>query len=119
MAKDKRIKGCYNLECKRYRKEYKYEVTDNFCTICGTPLVFVCTECFEKIEDRGPEHKLCDACEAKHQERRDAMNQRVEKVKEVAAVGVKIVPEAIALAQKEPVKKIVKKGANMIIKKKL
>lgn len=119
MAKDKRIKGCYNLECKRYRKEYKYEVTDNFCTICGTPLVFVCTECFEKIEDRGPEHKLCEACEAKHQERRDEMNQRVDKVKEVAAVGVKIVPGAIALAQKEPVKKLVKKGAKMIIKKKM
>ncbi len=119
MAKDKRIKGCYNFECKRYRKEYKYEVTDNFCTICGTPLVFVCAECFEKIEDNGPEHKLCMACEEKHQARRDAMDQRVQKVKAVAETGVKIVPGVIALAQKEPVKKIVKKGADIIIKKKL
>lgn len=119
MAKDKRIKGCYNLECRRYRKEYKYETTDNFCTICGTPLVFVCVECFEKIEDNGPEHKLCDVCEAKHQARRDAVNQGVDKAKAVAAAGVKIVPEAIALAQKEPVKKLVKKGADIIIKKKL
>ena len=118
MAKDKRIKGCYNLECKRYRKEYKYEVTDNFCTICGTSLVFVCTECFEKIEDKGPEHRLCDECESKQQERRDARNQRVERVKEIAAAGVKIVPGAIEFAQKEPVKKIVKKGASVIIKKK-
>ena len=119
MAKDKRIKGCYNLECKRYRKEHKYEVTDNFCTICGTPLVFVCAECFEKIEDQGAEHRLCEVCEAKHQERREAMNQRVGKVKEAAVIGVKIVPNAIEFVQKESVKKIVKKGANIIIKKKL
>ena len=119
MAKDKRIKGCYNLACKRYRKEYKYETSDNFCTICGNELVFVCTECFEKIEDNGPEHKLCAACEAKHQARRDAVHQNMDKVKAAVNTGVKIVPQVVVLAQKEPVKKLVKKGVSVIVKKKL
>ena len=117
MTKDKRIKGCYNLECKRYRKEYKYEVTDNFCTICGTPLVFVCAECFEKIEDNGPEHKLCAACEAKHQAKHDAIAENVEKVKNAAAVGIGVVPKAVEFAKSDVGKKIIKKGVNIVVKK--
>ena len=119
MAKDKRIKGCYNLACKRYRKEYKYETTDNFCTICGQELVYVCAECFEKIEDHGPEHKLCSTCEAKHQARREAVNQSVDKMKKAVTTGVKIAPQVVVLAQKDSVKKLVKKGVGIVVKKKL
>ena len=119
MAKDKRIKGCYNLECKRYRKEYKYEPTDNFCTICGTPLVFVCAECFEKIEDQGAEHRLCEVCEAKHQAKREALAENVGKMKNVAVLGIGVVPKAIDFAKSDTGKKIIKKGVGVITKKKM
>lgn len=118
MAKDKRIKGCPNLICKRYKKEHKYKVTDNYCTICGTELVYVCAECFEKIEDEGPEKRLCATCEAKHTERKEAVKKGTDKVKNMAKAGVTAVPKAVEFAVSPSGKKLIESGAKILLKKK-
>ena len=49
--KDKRIKGCPDPGCERHVEHYKYKAGDQFCTLCGARLVYVCAKCFEEIED--------------------------------------------------------------------
>ena len=49
--KDKRIKGCPDPGCERHVEHYKYKADDQFCTLCGARLVYVCAKCFEEIED--------------------------------------------------------------------
>lgn len=88
MAKDKRVKGCYNLACKNYRKEVKFKATDNYCPNCGAELVYVCSGCFEKIEDMGLEVKLCKTCEEKKAAKKEAVKAGVDKVKGFAEKGV-------------------------------
>lgn len=61
--KDRRVKGCPNTECERHNK-YKYKHSDQFCTLCGSPLIFVCAECFKQIEDAPDMHRYCENCKA-------------------------------------------------------
>ena len=68
MTFDTRKKGCPNEACGKHQSQYKYNAEDNFCTECGSPLVFVCARCFAEIADEGPEHKYCAECEAKQSE---------------------------------------------------
>lgn len=118
MAKDKRVKGCPNLTCKRYRKEFKYKPTDNYCTLCGTELVYVCSDCFEKIEDMGPEVKLCKECEEKHVAKKEAVKAGVNKAKELAGKGVELAPAAIGLMKDPNIKGVLKSGKSLLKKKK-
>lgn len=83
--RDKRIKGCPNYKCNRSKKKYKYKSTDMFCTICGEELVYVCAECFKRIEDSGSRHRHCSICEAKRKDKTDARMDRIKKAG--AAVG--------------------------------
>ena len=118
MAADKRRKACPNLTCKRYKKDYKYKATDNFCTICGTELVYVCVDCLTKIESASPEEKYCEACAKKHEDQKEKVKAGAEKVKQVAAAGVAAAPKIVELAKDEKVIGFVKKGAKLIVRKK-
>ena len=119
MTKDKRVKACPTLTCKRYKKEYKYKATDNYCTICGAKLVYVCEKCFEQIEDEGTEKKRCEKCEAERQERRDAIKVKADKVKKVAVAGAAVLPSVVEVVNNPIAKTVVKKGASFITKKKM
>jgi len=117
MSKDKRVKGCYNLTCKNYRKEVKFKSTDNFCPNCGKELVYVCADCFEKIEDMGPEVRLCKECEEKKAAKKEAIKTGVDKAKKLAGKGVAVAPAVIKYAKDPKVIDTGKKVVTRLIKK--
>lgn len=86
MAKDKRVKGCPNLNCERHTKQYKYKATDKYCTICGETLILVCERCHCEIGDEGIEHKLCDRCEAIIADRKEKVMRNVKEFAKGAAM---------------------------------
>ena len=108
-------KGCYNLTCSRYRKEHKYKSTDNYCTICGEKLIYVCAECFAKLEDT--DEKICNECQKKHQEQRQKVKDGVGKIKDVAVVGMSAVPGVVKYLKSDDGKKTLAKGKALIRKK--
>ena len=118
MSKDKRVKGCYNLTCKNYRKEVKFKPTDNFCPNCGKELVYVCADCFEKIEDMGLEVKRCRDCEAKHAAKKEKLKAGVDTAKKIAGKGVELAPAAIGLVKSPKAKDLLKVGTDLLKKKK-
>ena len=63
--KDKRIKGCPEPGCARHDEHYKYKPTDQFCTLCGAQLVYVCAKCFKEIEDTEDQRRYCEDCKSK------------------------------------------------------
>ena len=77
MAKDKRIKGCPNAECNRNQKKYRYKATDKYCTICGSELVLVCQDCFQKLADMGFGHIRCGSCEAEREDRKHSTPKKL------------------------------------------
>ena len=117
MSKDKRIKGCYNLTCKNYRKEVKFKAADNYCPNCGAELVYVCSGCFEKIEDQGPAVKLCKECEAKKEAKKEAVKAGMDKAKGLAEKGVKLAPAALSLVKDPNIKGVIKSGKTLLKKK--
>jgi hypothetical protein len=92
MPRDLRKKGCPNPDCEMNKKEKKYSAKENYCSRCGSELVFVCAECFCKLDDQGPQHRICAACEAKKKMRLDAVvdaGQKVAVGAEKAGVAIK------------------------------
>ena len=62
--KDKRIKGCPNVNCPDFMEKKKYSPDDHYCRKCGTPLVFVCARCYRPIKDiEGL--RICPDCKGK------------------------------------------------------
>lgn len=105
MEKDYRKKGCPNTDCIRNKTKFYYKSTDQFCTICGEPLVLVCKSCFSKIEDTDIKHTRCAHCEAKIADRKEkAINKKNAVVAGVMAIGA-----GIASAAKS---EIIKQGGN-------
>lgn len=117
MSKDKRVKGCHNLTCKNYRKEVKFKITDNYCTLCGTELVYVCADCFEKIEEMGPGKRFCKKCEDDHNAKKEKIKAGVDKAKDLAGKGAALAPTVVKMAKDPKVKSVGKKVASLIIKK--
>ena len=111
----KRVKGCYNLECERYRKEYKYKDTDNFCTICGSRLIYVCSasRCFKKVTDTENGNTLCVDCKKKHDEQKAKAQQNIAKAKDAVIAGGKAAPAVIGFAKNKHVKKVAKAGVKV------
>jgi len=118
MSKDKRVKGCYNLTCKNYRKEVKFKSTDNYCPNCGAELVYVCASCFEKIEDMGPEVRLCKECEEKKAQKKEKLQAGLDTAKKFAGKGVELAPAAIGLVKNPKAKDVLKVGTDLLKKKK-
>lgn len=108
--RDKRVKGCPNVECKRNTKKYHYKATDNFCTICGKELVFVCADCFKRIIDESPTHIICANCEAHRDDRKKNTKKRLRDISDkvgVVAGGVAEVAKDGAIVAA----KVAKEGA--------
>lgn len=63
----KAFKGCINPECKAYKKiHYKYD--DEFCLKCGSPLSFVCAECWKPMAEG--KDRYCVSCSAEKEQKR-------------------------------------------------
>ena len=127
---DTRKKGCPNEGCKQHEKKIKMKADYGFCPICGSELVYVCTKCFDEIEDLGPKHKICKHCEIEAKDKRD---QVVEKVKGgakkasgavvaaggavVVGIGTRVLKDAKSGAIKKGVE-IIEEAAKAAVKKK-
>lgn len=83
MAKDKRVKGCSNPDCEKANKKAKFKAEENYCSICGSTLVYVCAQCHGPLDDEGPDHRICGGCEATNNDRKAKAINGVKK-----AVGV-------------------------------
>lgn len=93
--KDKRIKRCTNPTCERYITKYKYKATEKYCSLCGNSLVFVCGDCFDKIEDEGPQHRICARCEAIRADRKEKAAEYGKAAKDMAVKAVVAAPVAV------------------------
>ena len=111
MSKDKRVKGCHNLTCRNYRKEVKFKPTDNYCALCGRELVYVCANCFEKIEDMGPEVRLCKECDDKRSAKKEALKAEKYKVEDFEKETAKLLNDNIGKFQREKILKDSRKKA--------
>ena len=105
MKKDKRSKGCPNEACIRYKK-YRYKAEEQYCSICGEPLVFVCANCFNRIEDQGLTHRYCVLCE------QDKARRQANAKKKVVAVGA--AAGTVVVGSAKVAKDVLKKAPEMI-----
>lgn len=64
-----KIKGCGNESCEAHKKKINYKESDAFCSKCGSPLVYVCKDCYTQLPD--DTEKYCVRCLAKHEDRKD------------------------------------------------
>lgn len=103
MSKDKRKKGCPNKKCINYHKVL-FDPHIETCHACDSKLVFVCPKCFSKISDKGPDHVLCNRCEAKKKDNFDKVLEvggtAVAAVGTVAVTVIKLGPKAIGAVPK-------------------
>lgn len=90
MKTDKRIKGCPNPNCEVHRNKAKYQSTDQYCKICGTPLVFVCKRCYAEIPDEGIDIRMCKRCKDYLRSRRKGFQNGA---KNLAAIGRDVIPD--------------------------
>ena len=115
----KRKKGCYNLECQRYRKEYRYDEEENYCSICGSKLVYVCAKCYEKIAEDSTSH-LCKKHEDDYLAKQEKMQKGVQNVQEAAKKGAGAVaaaaPVAVNLFENKKLQKYAKKAVKLVKK---
>ena len=87
--RDSRVKLCPNPLCAKHITKVKHKKpSEQFCTFCGRELVYACSHCLDRIEDKGPEHKLCSACAAEAQERADKMRDTVKAGANAASAAV-------------------------------
>lgn len=71
-----KIKGCGNESCESHKKKLTYKDSEAFCSKCGSPLVYVCKDCYTQLPT--DTDKYCVRCLAKHEDKKD-------KFKKVAA----------------------------------
>ena len=112
--RDKRAKGCPNPECEMNLKKFRYGASDIYCTKCGTELVFVCSKCFSKIEDTGPNHSICVVCEAKSEERKARLIDFGKKAGGVALAAVATLPVAAKKLKDVDLKSIADLGKGLL-----
>ncbi len=70
-----KIKGCSNVSCQTHQKKITYKESEAFCSKCGTPLIYVCKDCYTQLSDGG--EKYCVRCRAQHEDRKDKRNKIV------------------------------------------
>ena len=116
--KDKRIKGCPNVNCQDFMEKKKYSPDDHYCKKCGTPLVFVCARCYRPLKDiEGL--RICPDCKGKPEKKvtRAAKNagKTVRKKAEQGAFIVKQkAPEALETAKVLAQNKEVRRAAAIV-----
>ncbi len=105
---DKRKKGCPNECCEIHVRKVKHKAEINYCPICGTELLYVCSKCFSEIENIDEKHRICALCKAEYEEKHRG---RVEKLKS----GGKLVATTALPLILNNVKKLVDKGINRVV----
>jgi len=116
--KDKRIKGCPNVNCTDFMEKKKYSPDDHYCRKCGTPLVFVCARCYRPIKDiEGL--RICPDCKGRPEKKvTRAAKKAGEKAMKKAEEGVFIVkqkaPEALETAKVLAQNKTVRRAATIV-----
>ena len=116
--KDKRIKGCPNVNCPDFMDKKKYSPDDHYCRKCGTPLVFVCARCYRPVKDiEGL--RICPDCKGKPEKKvTRAAKKAGEKARKKAEEGVFIVkqkaPEALETAKVLAQNKTVRRAATIV-----
>ena len=64
-----KIKGCGNESCVAHKKKITYKELEAFCSKCGSPLVYVCKDCYTQLPD--DTEKYCLRCNAMHKDTKD------------------------------------------------
>lgn len=64
-----KIKGCGNESCEAQKKKITYKESETFCSKCGSPLIYVCKDCYTQLPN--DTEKYCVRCLAKHEDRKD------------------------------------------------
>ena len=116
--KDKRIKGCPNVNCPDFMEKKKYSPDDHYCKKCGTPLVFVCARCYRPVKDI-PGLRICPDCKGKPETRvTHAAKKAGKKAMKKAEEGVFIVkqkaPDALETAKVLAQNKHVRRAATIV-----
>ena len=62
-----KIKGCGNESCEAHEKKLKYKESEAYCSKCGSPLVYVCKDCYTQL--RAEDDKYCVRCLAKRKDK--------------------------------------------------
>lgn len=84
-----KIKGCGNEACEANKKKITYKETESFCSKCGSPLVYVCKDCYTQLPD--DTEKYCVRCLAKHDDRKDKAKKVIAGVGSgAAAIGLAV-----------------------------
>lgn len=110
---DRRKKGCPNEGCILHTKKVKQNAENDFCSKCGTKLIFVCanSKCFDEIEDLGPKHRICSRCEIEIQEKKQKVVDGVKNVAGKAGKAVVAVATPVVVGIAGKVVKDGQKGA--------
>lgn len=81
------VKGCINAACVAHEKQTLYKDVDDYCSKCGSRLVYVCKKCHTQLPDSS--EQLCERCLAEKQDKKDRNLKRAGVVLGgVAAVGI-------------------------------
>lgn len=101
----KAIKGCINKDCKSYKKT-PYKDTDNFCSKCGSPLYYVCKDCWMELPDNT--QKYCVRCDSIRKDKNDELVKTIsEEILKGAKVAAAFVTEGSKVVSKKT-KEIIK-----------
>lgn len=65
----KRNKGCPDEACEAHVRKIKYKSSDQFCSKCGSELVYVCKGCYTILPNAS--NKFCTRCISKTEDRKD------------------------------------------------
>ena len=65
----KKNKGCGNESCEAHKKKTTYKGSEVFCSKCGSPLVYICKDCYTQLPD--DTDKYCVRCLGKHEDRKN------------------------------------------------
>ena len=107
MVSDKRKKGCPNESCEIHKKKVMLKSEIDYCSKCGSKLIYVCSKCSKEIEDIDKKHQICCFCEAYLEEKR---SHRIEKVKVGAGKAGKVVVSVVSPIVLGVVGKVIKDG---------
>ena len=103
-----KVKGCPNLDCELNKKHIHFNKKDNYCSKCGTKLLYVCKNkrCYTFLDINDGDY--CLKCQAEIDDRNDTIKEGI-----VKAGGTVIAVGGIALAKGGDILKV----ASKILKK--
>lgn len=113
MEIDMRSKGCPNVNCDNHMKKKKFSTSIKYCPKCGAETIFVCSKCFNEIQDLGSSHRLCEYCEADKKAKLAKVGDGAKDAAEkIVGAGLAVVGVAVAAAAKVSEKEIGKMAAD-------